>query len=598
MRATTSRGPEPVARAPKHRRATVVLAAGPLGLLALGLLGVPSAQAAGATSAPTATPSPTPIPSPTFQTGRHVYDFGNVLSTTEATADEALASRIEASGGGRVVIYTVDPNSDMPSEDQLSESWNVDGMLLTTSSDFGTLTLGATLQGKLTKSQVSSLDTSPGPQTTQSWIGSTLARAAAFVSNGHIFDGAGALDATARQQAESAATTLSSKIGAPVYVDISLGGKDSSSAAFFNSANLSSSLDNALIIALSISGTTISGYLETDNSDIWEKYNAITPWGSTSFDSQSATNGDVQATLLADIAAVHEGSAFGGSLMDGDFLPVAIFVIVIVVLSIALPFLIGPWLMRKLTGTSAPMSNGIPSEAVIESIADTGVTITMPSVGPEAPEYKLGLQVTPKYGAAVPYLVETKVIVPRIFAPMIAPGRKIGVLIDPTDQMKVQVDFSRFNGNDTAPSSTAASGTAADGLDFNFDANGQPDAGDISALVGAVHSGTMPMIKGSADRLLATGTHGTAVITTAMPMGKTVKDINPAADPSRLNDPMWLFTLEVSLAGEKPFPAVFGHRVPAAKIASIAPGVKLAVAVDMTNRNQDVAIDWDKSPIA
>ena len=106
------------------------------------------------------------------------------------------------------------------------------------------------------------------------------------------------------------------------------------------------------------------------------------------------------------------------------------------------------------------------------------------------------------------------------------------------------------------------------------------------------------MIKGSADRLLATGTHGTAVITTAMPMGKTVKDINPAADPSRLNDPMWLFTLEVSLAGEKPFPAVFGHRVPAAKIASIAPGVKLAVAVDMTNRNQDVAIDWDKSPIA
>jgi len=27
------------------------------------------------------------------------------------------------------------------------------------------------------------------------------------------------------------------------------------------------------------------------------------------------------------------------------------------------------------------------------------------------------------------------------------------------------------------------------------------------------------------------------------------------------------------------------------------PGAKLAVAVDMANKNQDVAIDWDKSPI-
>jgi hypothetical protein len=578
-----------------------VLASGALGLLTLGLLGVPSAHAAGTKSTTTATASPTPVPSPTFQTGRHVYDLGNFLSTTEANTDEALASKIEASGGGRVVIYTVDSNSDMPDVNKLSESWNIDGLLLTTSSDFGTLNLGSTLKGKLTEGQVSSLDTSPGPQTTQSWIGSTLARAAAFASKGHIFDGAGVLDAAARQQAEGAATTLSSKIGAPVYVDISLGGEDSSSSAFFNSADLSSSLDNALIIALSVSGTEISGYLQTDNADIWDKYNAVTPWSSTSFDHQSATDGNVQATLLSDIAAVHEGSAFGGSITGGDFLPVAIFVVVIVVLSIAMPFLIGPWLIRKLTGTSAPLSNGIPSEAVIESIADTGVTITMPGVGPEAPEYKLGLQVTPRYGAAVPYLVETKVIVPRIFVPMITPGRKIGVFIDPTDQMKVQVDFSRFNGDDAAASSTAAgtaaSGTAADGLGFNFDANGQPESGDISALMSSVSAGTMPMIKGSADHLLATGTHGTAVITTAMPMGKTVKDINPAADPSRLNDPMWLFTLEVSLAGEKPFPAVFGHRVPAAKIASIGPGVKLAVAVDMTNRNQDVAIDWDKSPI-
>lgn len=54
---------------------------------------------------------------------------------------------------------------------------------------------------------------------------------------------------------------------------------------------------------------------------------------------------------------------------------------------------------------------------------------------------------------------------------------------------------------------------------------------------------------------------------------------------------------EVTLAGQAPFPAVFGHRVPLAKLASVAPGVKVAVAVDPANPYQEVAIDWDKSPI-
>jgi len=105
-------------------------------------------------------------------------------------------------------------------------------------------------------------------------------------------------------------------------------------------------------------------------------------------------------------------------------------------------------------------------------------------------------------------------------------------------------------------------------------------------------------IKGSAAQLLATGTHGTAVITTAMPLGKTVRDIDPTASADKLNDPVWVFTVEVSLAGQAPFPAVFGHRVPLAKLASVAPGVKLAVAVDESDKNNEVAIDWDRSPLA
>ena len=136
------------------------------------------------------------------------------------------------------------------------------------------------------------------------------------------------------------------------------------------------------------------------------------------------------------------------------------------------------------------------------------------------------------------------------------------------------------------------------GLDFQFDASGRPAAGQVNAVVGAVASGQMRTIRGKADEILATGTHGTAVITTASPLGKTVRDINPNADPSRLNDPMWLFTVEVSLAGENPFPAVFGHRVPLAKLATVAPGVRLAVAVNPANRNNEVAIDWDRSPLS
>ena len=259
------------------------------------------------------------------------------------------------------------------------------------------------------------------------------------------------------------------------------------------------------------------------------------------------------------------------------------------------------FLMRKFSGTTAPVKNGVPSDAIIESIAETGMTITSGSVGPDAPVYKLGLQVTPIGGAGAPYQVEIKQAIPRLYIPMVLPGARIGVMVDPTNPMKVSPDFSRLSA--PSPAEAGAGGVSMSpagpgGFAMNFDASGQPSMGDVSALAGGVRSGSVNTIKGSADQLLATGTHGTATITTAMPLGKTVRDVNPAADPSRLNDPVWLFTLEVSLAGEAPFPAVFGHRVPLAKLGAVAPGVKLAVAVNEANKNQEVAIDWEKSPIA
>jgi hypothetical protein len=123
-----------------------------------------------------------------------------------------------------------------------------------------------------------------------------------------------------------------------------------------------------------------------------------------------------------------------------------------------------------------------------------------------------------------------KAAIPRLYIPLVLPGARIGVLIDPTNPMKVSPDLGRIN----APSAAVV--------------------GAAIPTTGGVRSGSVNTIRGSADQLLATGTHGMATITMAMPLGKTVRDINPAADPSRLNDPLWLFTVEVTLAGEAPSP--------------------------------------------
>jgi hypothetical protein len=208
---------------------------------------------------------------------------------------------------------------------------------------------------------------------------------------------------------------------------------------------------------------------------------------------------------------------------------------------------------------------------------------------------------------------------------MVMPGMRLGVKVDPTNPMRVVPDWNRLNAPaldstgdaagagagartvtmtfDGAPAggggllAAGAGGWAGAAPTLSFDANGVPSAGGVESLVGAVRGGTVPTIRGSAATILATGTHGTAVITTAMPLGKTAGEINPAIDPSQAHDPVWVFTVEVALAGQAPFPAVFGHRVPSAKVGQIAPGVRLSVAVDPENQYQDVAIDWDKSPL-
>jgi len=545
--------------------------------------------AAGATGAALGA-SPTSSPPPLAE-GHHVYDGGEILTLDEAARAEAFGARIESAGGGRVVVYTEPDPAHLPDASTIAARWHVDGLLISGSGGSMTLlkaTIGDTLEGRLGADQLRCLSDnmmSGAIHSAPGWTMSTLARVDAFLAGSHVFDGAGVLDAAGLQQAETAATNLGSQLGAPVYIDIASTGSDPANEAFLNSTL---SLGHSLVIALAVSDGRIGGHIDSDSS-LWDSYQTGEPWSGDSLSTRAVPDGDRQAVVLAAIGAVEKPPLIP--------LEAVLFIaIMVLVISLALAATFSATFNRavvqRLAGTTGWIANGVTGTAVIVSVADTGSTISARSVGPDAPVYKLGLQVSRDGGA--PYPTEAKVIVPRIFVPLIVPGAQVPVVIDPRNRTRVTVDFGRFGqGSEGDEAGSARAGS----MEIGFDAAGRPDSGDLSAIVGAIDSGSLPVIKGSADQLLLTGTHGTAMVTTAQPLGKKVRDFNPSADPSRLDDPVWLFTVEVALAGQMPFPAVFGHRVPIAKVAQVAPGVKLAVAVDERDRNEEVAIDWDHSPV-
>ncbi len=556
--------------------------AGPLVAFALALIAAGSIGAAFG-----ADPSSGPQP---LAEGRHVQDNGEVLTPAEAARVEAFAASIEAAGGGRVVVYTEPDPAQVPAAPTLAARWDVDGLLLSGSGGSMTFlraTIGDTLKRRLNADQLRYLadNMMSGVHSAPGWATSTLARVDAFLGGRHVFDGAGVLDMTGIQQAETATANLGSQLEAPVYIDIASTDSDPTSEAVFNS---SSRPGRSLVIALAVGDGTIGGRVGSDSS-LWDSYQTGEPWSGDSLSTRTVPDDDRQAVVLDAISAVEKPPLIP--------LETAVFIgIMVLVMALALAATFSTRFNRaiaqRLTGTTSSIANGVAGTAVIVSIADTGATVSARSVGPDAPVYKLGLEVSRDGGE--PYPSEAKVIVPRIFVPLIVPGTEVPVVIDPRNRARVTVDFESFGEGSEAGEPGAA---RAGSLEIGFDTAGRPDSGDLSAMVGAIGSGSLPVIKGSADQLLLTGTHGTAIITTAQPLGKKVRDVNPAADPSRLDDPVWLFTVAVTLPGQTPFPAVFGHRVPIAKVTQVAPGVKLAVAVDQRDRNEEVAIDWDHSPL-
>jgi len=143
------------------------------------------------------------------------------------------------------------------------------------------------------------------------------------------------------------------------------------------------------------------------------------------------------------LPATNSNSSLPGDMVLWLVFGILIFVAVIVVFSITGAFLWGPRLIRKLSGTTGPIENGVPSDAIIEGISDTGITVSMRGVGAYAPDYRFVLQVDP-IGGGAPYRVELKALVPRIYIPMVVPGARVGVLVDPANPMNVSIDFTRM----------------------------------------------------------------------------------------------------------------------------------------------------------
>ena len=267
--------------------------------------------------------------------------------------------------------------------------------------------------------------------------------------------------------------------------------------------------------------------------------------------------------------------------------------ILITVAVVGVSFLIAGFAIRSIMRATGPIKNGVPATALLRGFSETGSTISAPNIGPEAPVYRLDLLVSPPAGT--PYAVESKQAVPRIVLPFFVPGITVPVDIDPTRSDRVKVNWQRFDAGAARGSVQMGYPTSdGEGVNLSF-VDGKPVDG-LDDVVTAVRTGAMPTTYGSAAELLVRGTRGTAVVTTAMPLGKRVRDVNPGADPHSLDDPLWLFTLEVTLPGQAPFPAVFGHRVPQDRLASLAPGITLPVAVNLANPTQECAIDWATAP--
>jgi hypothetical protein len=268
---------------------------------------------------------------------------------------------------------------------------------------------------------------------------------------------------------------------------------------------------------------------------------------------------------------------------------------------------------------------GLPGQATVLGMQETGVTMTGFGAGPEAA--MLGFELLVQLPGRDPYQVSIKQQVPRMLLGAVLPGSVVSVAADPNDLSKVRIDFT------TAPRPAAMGGVggvipgvaggmpgAAPGYVAPMAQPGmaqpgmpqpgmpQPEmpqpgmaqpgmaqpgmAQPGMARPGMAQPQTVITGTGSAADLLATGQRGTASVTMYQPLGTPRSLGVTPSNPAYLDDPVYMFVLTVQLPGQQPFQAQMGHRVPPQLESTLRQGMTLNVAIDPANPTQSVAIDW------
>jgi hypothetical protein len=223
-----------------------------------------------------------------------------------------------------------------------------------------------------------------------------------------------------------------------------------------------------------------------------------------------------------------------------------------------------------------PGGGGLPGQATVTSMWDTGVTIGGIAAG-GAPSAMFGFQLQVQLPGRNPYMAETKERVPRMFVGAIQPGSVVAVHADPADPSKVHIDWSVA----PRPAGMAAAGMAA-----------TPVPGMVAPVPAAPMAAPPVSGHSSAAELLATGQRGWATVSMFQPMGTPRSLGITPSNPAYLDDPIYQFVVQVQLDGQQPFQAQMGHRVPRHLEPTLQQGMTVQVAVDPANPTQNVAIDW------
>jgi hypothetical protein len=269
-------------------------------------------------------------------------------------------------------------------------------------------------------------------------------------------------------------------------------------------------------------------------------------------------------------------------------------ILVSVVVPIAVAVLVLVMVFKRLGGMSRTSKirdkGGLPGQATILSIAETGMTINETNA---VLRFGLAVQVQGR----PQYQVEITQSVPRIAMGMVAPGRVVAVWVDPADQSKVAIDFSMVPPAAAGPPTViglpgqpaGAAAPAAPGTTFHGDnpAETAAFAATLAANPGAHVDVTDPHV-GSAQEILDTGKPARATIVNTFDVNMVTPD----------GDPVVGYILNVQPDDGTPaYQATLGHRTPKALGRTPGPGTQLAVKYVATNPTE-VAIDWHASGLA